>query len=638
MPSAAFNSWIDEVATDRIILCDLQMAEQTAGDGWTSEAPTYANSHSITWSNFIGTGGDAVYRRIDKVRENETDYTERASAALVDANASSWYYDEANTKLYVRTSTGSDPDTFSSIAVYFSIFAGTTVKAFAGGQLYEPMLVGELPVINLQAEDILFGIKILEEGNIDFQNANAFWDTVSQDYIWKNKLVTLYIGGGTLDFDDYEKVAVMRIEDAAVGDDICRFRLKHMATILDKILPLNTFTEASYPKAGEGVVGTYKPMIYGAITDAPGVLIDTTSGANVWMLHDGDGTFALTAISNVRMVDINGVRNGLTVTTHYTVDLAAGTVTVTDTDYDHENYSLIADVTGDTDGAGGYLDTWAEQWQDIMLLLGEDSANIDASSFSTADSDGFQKTALYMREPKKASEYLMLLERSVRGSIYINREGQWAATVHLPYGMKDETADSLGDEDFVTWEPEDKIETVYHEVRVKYGFNPSTGSWKEKTASNSQVEYELERSDTATIETALINGSEASRQAGRYLLTLEQPSIQVAMQQRGLGGLLKHPFERYIITRSRAPDSAGSWTDEPVELIEVQKTLAPPGVYLRIRKLGLGSRGTRIHYWATSGILDYDSEDATDQDTYAFWHDSNGQVGAGNVENHSSWY
>jgi hypothetical protein len=204
--------------------------------------------------------------------------------------------------------------------------------------------------------------------------------------------------------------------------------------------------------------------------------------------------------------------------------------------------------------------------------------------------------------------------------------------------MKGETADSLADEDFVTWEPEDKFETVYHAVVVKYDRNPYSGEWKERSASSSQVEYELERSDTARIETALINGSQALRQAQRYLLTLKKPSIQVAMEQRGLGGLLKHPFERYLITRNRAPDSAGSWTSEPVELIEVGKSLAPPGVWLRIRKLNLSDRGDRIRAWAGSGILAYDSESSANKEAYAFWHDSNGEVGAGNVERHSVWY
>ena len=635
MASADFTAWLAETAAERVILCDLQLAEQTAGDGWASEG---SNVYSLSnFSNFIGSGGDAVYRRIDKVRENATDYTEKTNQAEVQAASSSFWYDEANLKLYVRTSTDSDPDTFSSIAVYFTLFFGTTAKDFSGGQLYEPMLVGELPVIDLEAEDVLFGIKILEEGNLDLQNAHAFWDTVVADYVWKSKLVTFYLGGDSLTFSDYEKVTVMRTEDAAAGDTICRFRLKHMSTILDKILPLNTITAASYSNAGKGVTGTYKPMIYGAVADCPGKMVDTALGANIWLLNDA-AAFALTAVTNVRMVDINGVQHGLTETIHYTLDLNACTVTVTDTNYAQENYLLIADCTGKTDGAGGYLDTWAEIAQDAILLLGEDSANIDTSSFSTADTDGYQSNGFYMDEPEKSSEYLMELQRSVRGYIYIDREGQWAANVFLPYGMKGETADSFADEDYVTWEPEDKLETVYHKVVVKYDRNPHTGEWQEVSASDSQAEYELERSNVARIETALIDKSEATAQAQRWLMTLKQPSIQVQLDARGLGGLLKHPFERYLVSRTRAPDSAGSWTNEPCEIIEVQKTLAPPGVMLRIRKLGLDDRGDRIRWVAPSGILAYDSEDSADQEAYAFVGDSSGEVGAANIARHTVLY
>jgi hypothetical protein len=624
-------------ATDRIVLAELQGAEQTAGDGWTSEAPTYSNTHSITLSNFIGTGGDAVYRRMDGVRENVTDYTERASAALVDANASSWYYDEATTKMYVRTSSGSDPDLFTSILVFFSLFTATTAKDFAGGELWEPMLVGALPVVRLEAENILFGIKIVDEGSLDLQNAHSFWDTTSQNYIWKNKKVTFYLGGGTLALTDYEKIAVMRIEDVAVGDTMAVFRLKHMLTALDKILPLNTFSKTDDANLGDGLDGSYKPIVWGYVRDVPCKLVDSTAGANYWLVSDID-VHALTEISNVRAVDSNGVKNGLTEGIHYSQSLVTNRIYVYDTDYDAQNYSIICDAKGKTDGASSYLKKWAEISQDILELQGEATADFDASSFTTADSDNGNEIALYVSEPKTTAEYLQDIQRSVRGYLYISREGEWTAQVWLPYGMAGETADSLSDEDFVTWVPEDKLETNYHEVVVRYGRNPHTGEWKERSASNSLAQFELERSDVARIDTLLVNKSNALRHAQRLLLTLKQPSIQVALQQRGLDSLLKHGFERLLITRSRAPDIAGAWTDEPVEILEVSKTLAPPGVGLRIRRIGLSDRGDRIRAWASTGIPDYDAASGAQQEAYAFWHDSNGEVGVGNVENHSVWY
>jgi hypothetical protein len=123
MPSADFNAWIADPYAERVVLCQLQLAEQTSGDGWTSEGPTYPNTYSLSLSPYIAESivAGGVYRLINGVRENATDYTEKASIALVEANPSSWYYDEANTTMYVRTSTGSDPDTFASILVFFEL-------------------------------------------------------------------------------------------------------------------------------------------------------------------------------------------------------------------------------------------------------------------------------------------------------------------------------------------------------------------------------------------------------------------------------------------------------------------------------------------------------------------------------------
>ncbi len=56
MASADFTAWLAETAAERVILCDLQLAEQTAGDGWASEG---SNVYSLSdVSNFNGSGGD----------------------------------------------------------------------------------------------------------------------------------------------------------------------------------------------------------------------------------------------------------------------------------------------------------------------------------------------------------------------------------------------------------------------------------------------------------------------------------------------------------------------------------------------------------------------------------------------------
>lgn len=627
MPSQAYTDWLAEFATSRIVLCELQPAE-TLGN-WTLEAGT-TNVYKRTFDNFIQAsvvpGG--VYRRLDKVRQDATDLTNRTSIALVDANLGSWYYDEAAKTIYISTTTGSDPDTFAAILAFFTIFVATDVKDFVGGRLYEPRIVGRVPEVRAKADDPLFGRKVFYQGDLELTNSDQFFDALVRAYTWKNKRVTFYFGGGSLAFSDYEQIAVMVIEDLASGDAVCRFTLRQMASLLQQRVPLNTYQASTFPRLGEGVEGTYRPLLYGRKDDIPAVLVDTVAGANLYEIAD-PGVQVLTAVHAVRAINrITQAVVTLTDGTHYATDLTNARITVTSTTYKWEDYAIRVDASGESDGAGGTLETCGEIIKDLLLALGETSGNLDASSFSQADTDTPFKLGIWIREGVPASEYITVIERSVFGSLFAARDGRWRFEVWDP--TYDSTvAPKLKDEDFATWEPDDKIESIFWLARVKYDENPATGAWKEVTASQSRIKYEFETSDTMTLETVLRVAADATVMAQRYRFIAGTPTVEITFVERGLSLMTAEIFDKYLITRARAPSGSGLWTDEPVQILEVAKQLAPPRIQARVNDLW--ALGRSVGRWAASSAPDYAAATAEQRAHDGYWADSDGFVVPGDL-------
>src|SRR5262245_41808501 len=110
---ASFSEFLAWPTREEVILVELTPSLSVTG--WTLQT---GSTYKATLSRFDATAGFNVYRRAVGVRQNSIDLTVQTSIANVDANPGSWYWDEANSLIYVRTTTGSDPDTFTTMQVF----------------------------------------------------------------------------------------------------------------------------------------------------------------------------------------------------------------------------------------------------------------------------------------------------------------------------------------------------------------------------------------------------------------------------------------------------------------------------------------------------------------------------------------
>lgn len=101
---------------------------------------SYPLEHLEGWTIVSGMTATYYYPGsgvVGAVFQNSSALTEKTSIATVEATASTWWYDSTNDLLYVHTSTGADPDTFTiQVATY-------SLKNYSDKMIYNAMEIIE---------------------------------------------------------------------------------------------------------------------------------------------------------------------------------------------------------------------------------------------------------------------------------------------------------------------------------------------------------------------------------------------------------------------------------------------------------------------------------------------------------------
>lgn len=630
--------------------------------GWTSSAPTYANTYQIAMPRAVQAsrfpGG--IYRRVSGLRENGTDLTAQTSAANVDANAGTWFWDETAEILYVRTSSGASPDTFTVYAAYVTFYfatSGVVVNRVDGdastGIYYQPWLSGQLPTKREEVEDLLFGVKLETMGSVAFTNTHGFFNTITATnslYAWKNTRIRFLVwgryNGQELLRSDAGAVATMEVDNIVSDERAATFTLKPLARTLELEIPPTPIFESDYPNLGDGVRGTRKWIGYGRATIAPD-LVDK-SGNGVYLVADA-AYQTLYAVNAVYAVAANGdgARTTLGLGVDYSVDLTACTVTIINAAYAWQSYGIEVDATGKPDGLGSYLKTGPAIIQDMLTtFVGVQAADLDASAFATAATDAPQECALWIKSQRTISSVLAnaardlpALERSCLATVRQTLAGLWTIGIWKP-SIDYASAITMQRSDFAKFGAVPKLQTVFARVRVHYGYNHAIQAWQVAEAYDARTEYLTRSKDALDVYTFLVSSSDALTLAQRIQLVSASISTEIEFEERGaklaqaLGG------DRVLITFDPAPHAEdGQYNSEPFEIVLLETSFAPK-VTVAGRFGDLRGIGRTIGRWAASTVPTYASASADEKANNGFWSDASGYVtpGDASTKNVSRWW
>jgi len=222
------------------------------GSDWTSEG---SNTYSTDISEV----------NLNAVTDDGSELTERSSVALVQANAGSWYFDLYAQKLYVRASDDDDLSNSATTCIIIMFvwkYYATDNGKYDGYKHKALVRQDSLPNMDLTVDDIVEGMYKFNFGSFTMNNDGEF-DTASDEYLWFNRKVLVYIGGESLPFVEYALYFVGRISDMIVKDESVLFSVKDIRVGTFSNLPLEKYWKADYPFLRDSDEGKPKPIFYG---------------------------------------------------------------------------------------------------------------------------------------------------------------------------------------------------------------------------------------------------------------------------------------------------------------------------------------------------------------------------------------
>lgn len=650
-----FAGFLASSVRDEIVVVELTPRLVLSGFSATGGlSNTYETA--LTRFELAGDVPGGVYRRCVGVRENGTNLTKLASAAAVDAAPGSWWWDEANETLYVHSTTGSDPDTFTAYQALIRFYFATkpaVLNLVDGdpdtGIYHLPWLIGDLPELAEYDNYRIFGAKISQGGDIAFLNGQGFWNYVTAHdgpYRWKNAGVEFSLGGGYGDEvllrSQYSAMMSYLVEDIAAEESETRASIAPLAHRLNESIPKTPyFADANL---GDGVEGTKKWIGYGRTTMRPD--LTDTSSHGVYTIADS-AVQTLFAVNSATAINkSSGARQALTLTTDYTVNLTACTITIVNATYKWEDYLIEIDVTGKPDGAGSYFKTFGDVVKDMLqTFLGVRGEELDSPSFAQAAIDAPEEVAVWVKSPRTiasilatAENDLPALEQSFRGLIAQTKDGLWRADIWDP--NYDPTAlDTFRKSEFVSFAPQPTLKSIFSKVQIFYNYNHSTGAWSVEEASDTTQEYLHDSTDVLQVYTFLRESGDAQILAQRWLAVAGGQVLELEFEELAVRLAAHQVRDRILVDYDPAPVAAEFLSSSPFELLELRRSLSP--MLMVSGRLGnLRGIGQFIGRWTDASAPDWSTATDSEKAVSGFWSDPNGFISPGNppTKNIRKWW
>jgi hypothetical protein len=649
---ATFAAFLAAYERQEVIVAWMKTRRQTTG--WTAVGVGAPNAYQTAMSGFIGTsqvvGG--VYAKVTAVYENDVTLTERTSLALVNSNAGSWYWDPAAALLYVRSTGGGDPDTYSMYAVEREITLSTTPIVLndtdgsaSTGRYYHPWISSEIGSVLAESTDPTTGRMNFRGGSLTLASVGGFWHALvaaDSGYTWENVRITFAIGGSygaeVLLKSQYSTIASMtiyRVDD--LDDTSVTFRMNPIAKSLDVSSAPTPIFETSYPNLADGVRGLRKPIVYGRLWMRP-VCVDTATSYGVFLI--ADATFqTLTAIHRVDAIPKSGgQRVQLSFGSDFTFNLTTCTVTLVSPSYTYLTHDIIVYVSGKPGGVRGYLSTFGEIGQDLLTAVARvPTSDIDTASFTQATNDYPAELAVFLDTTRTVASVISSaepgtpsLERSIHGSIYVSREGKFTARVWSP--PKDVSTLTLlrkeQCEGLKFHHREERL--IVSGTRVFYARDYALNTWAFYEKIDTPKQYLGKTNDVMELYTYLAAQANAQAQAERYQILFATAYMEADIAEIGATQLLSSPMDRVLLTYSPAPVSGVAYSLRVFEFVRLERIYAPQlGVRASIWDLEATGLAKNGGLWMSSGSPTYAAASAAQREVSGFWCDSAGDPGSG---------
>lgn len=312
-----------------------------------------------------------------------------------------------------------DLDTSSTTTIYLSgegfITSPTDSPA---NTFFQPRLIEPISFTrSMFSQGKVGGFTVPGFGNLVLANGDGELDDFA-DYAWDSRSVEIRVGEAGAEFQYYFTIFTGESKSIEFDDDTVQVILRDRQDDFTIDFPPNIYSGSG---VSANIVGQAKPLCFGEVYNISPVLTDSTN--RVYQVHDG-------VINAVDAVYEGGV--ALTLTTDYTVDLNAGTITLVA----DPTGPITADVRGAKDGTV-YLDSVSEIVREIVTTYAglSDPSDLDTQSFTDLETANSSTVGLYVPDTTDILDALDQLMNTIGGFYGFDRDGKFfVGRLELPTG------------------------------------------------------------------------------------------------------------------------------------------------------------------------------------------------------------
>jgi len=285
---------------------------------------------------------------VGEASEDGVALTERATYALMYANAGSYYWDRDEQEVYVHcVSSGFIHDHVVSVGIKFNLTNDSAANDLGEGFYDERLMsVGGLTKTK---DNLSYGLIQNASGSIEINNHDGRFDWLAESDIFGQQLTIKY-GFFGLAYADYINLTRTYTESAKFTTAKVQLQLRDDRQRLQRKFPLSVFSTGDYPNLSEEDVGKPIPWRYGELKRVRCICTNRTESSPTTF----DYKLVDVADHPGGIIDVTKVIAGdqEIATANWTVDLLTGVLSITRNasrwggdDFDPES-EVYADIIG----------------------------------------------------------------------------------------------------------------------------------------------------------------------------------------------------------------------------------------------------------------------------------------------------
>jgi hypothetical protein len=337
-----------------------------------------------------------VFYNVQSVNADGFQLIPVTSIAELYSQDGAFYYDYATTKIYIAFTDYEPP---LNKQIYISATVGfaynTDADMYFNGAYYDPR-VSSIFGIKKSKDPLFYGLLKFESGTVKLINEDGELDDWRTRNLYR-QATRILVGEAGNTYAQYSKVFTGIIGNDSRTWDSLSVKVEDVRAGLSTPVPYNKFTTTDYPDLSDGNVDKMIPIAYGAIRNAPAFCLnENESGSPATYTFK----FCDTEFNNATELTAAYVDKTAVSLSGSTIDLAAGTFTLTAAQVNDQ----FGDVTCDFTGAN--ITNGVDIIKDLMLNYANTtyiSALWDTTETAAAQAIS-RSTSLYIKDQIKLNK------------------------------------------------------------------------------------------------------------------------------------------------------------------------------------------------------------------------------------------